>query len=72
MGVFHPDDMSGIILEAYVRKLQSKPINLEELIAPQKKPVDGAKKKANQALKHNNPSCHAPCVRTCRASRDRG
>jgi len=26
----------------------------------------------NQALQHNDPSCHAPCVRTCRASRGRG
>jgi hypothetical protein len=30
------------------------------------------KKPANQALQHNDPSCHAPCVRTCRASRGRG
>jgi len=29
-------------------------------------------KKPNQALQHNDPSCHAPCVRTCRASRGRG
>jgi hypothetical protein len=26
----------------------------------------------NQALQHNDPSCHAPCMRTCRASRGRG
>jgi len=26
----------------------------------------------NQALQHNDPSCHAACVRTCRASRGRG
>ena len=30
------------------------------------------KTEANQALQHNDPSCHAPCVRTCRASRGRG
>ena len=29
-------------------------------------------KAPNQALQHNDPSCHAPCVRTCRASRGRG
>ena len=29
-------------------------------------------KPANQALQHNDPSCHAPCMRTCRASRGRG
>jgi len=29
-------------------------------------------KQPNQALQHNDPSCHAPCVRTCRASRGRG
>jgi hypothetical protein len=29
-------------------------------------------KRPNQALQHNDPSCHAPCVRTCRASRGRG
>ena len=28
--------------------------------------------RANQALQHNDPSCHAPCMRTCRASRGRG
>jgi hypothetical protein len=33
--------------------------------------LDG-KDRANQALQHNDPSCHAPCVRTCRASRGRG
>jgi hypothetical protein len=26
----------------------------------------------NQALQHNDPGSHAPCVRTCRASRGRG
>ena len=26
------------------------------------------RKSPNQALQHNDPSCHAPCVRTCRAS----
>jgi len=30
------------------------------------------KSRANQALQHNDPSCHAPCMRTCRASRGRG
>jgi len=29
-------------------------------------------KRPNQALQHNDPSCHAPCIRTCRASRGRG
>jgi hypothetical protein len=29
-------------------------------------------KTPNQALQHNDPSCHAPCMRTCRASRGRG
>ena len=33
--------------------------------------LDG-KDRANQALQHNDPSCHAPCMRTCRASRGRG
>ena len=27
---------------------------------------------ANQALQHNDPSCHVPCLRTYRASRGRG
>jgi hypothetical protein len=26
----------------------------------------------NQALQHNDPSCHVPCLRTYRASRGRG
>ena len=30
------------------------------------------KKRANQALQHNDPSCHVPCLRTYRASRGRG
>jgi len=29
-------------------------------------------KRANQALQHNDPSCHVPCLRTYRASRCRG
>jgi len=29
-------------------------------------------KRPNQALQHNDPSCHVPCVRTYRASRGRG
>jgi len=28
--------------------------------------------KPNQALQHNDPSCHVPCLRTYRASRGRG
>lgn len=31
-GIFHPDDMSGIILTAYHRKLNSKPLGVEEEI----------------------------------------
>ena len=30
------------------------------------------KKEPNQALRHNDPSCHVPCLRTYRASRGRG
>ena len=30
------------------------------------------KGRANQALQHNDPSCHESCLRTPRASRDRG
>ena len=30
------------------------------------------KKEPNQALQHNDPSCHVSCLRTPRASRDRG
>ena len=29
-------------------------------------------KKPNQALQHNDPSCHVSCLRTPRASRGRG
>ena len=32
----------------------------------------GEWKAPNQALQHNDPSCHVPCVRTDRASRGRG
>ena len=31
-----------------------------------------SKKPPNQALQHNDPSCHVPCLRTNRASRGRG
>lgn len=33
IGVFHPDDMSGIILNSFWRHLNSKPLNLDEQIA---------------------------------------
>jgi len=32
MGIFHPDDMSGIILLSFHRHLNSKPIELEKQI----------------------------------------
>ena len=32
VGVFHPDDISGIILHSYWRRLNELPINLEEQI----------------------------------------
>ena len=30
MGIFHPDDMSGIILDSYQRKLKGEEIKLDE------------------------------------------
>jgi len=36
------------------------------------KDAQEARKKANQALQHNDPSCHVSCLRTPRASRGRG
>ncbi len=44
MGVFHPDDMSSIILESYVRRLKNVPIRLEEQVAYYKEYWDKAKK----------------------------
>lgn len=32
IGINHPDDMSGIILESYVRKLRGEPLLLEEQV----------------------------------------
>lgn len=32
LGIYHPDDMSGIILDSYWRKLNNHPIRLEEQI----------------------------------------
>jgi peroxiredoxin len=32
LGIFHPDDMSGIILTSYWRHLQSRPIKLDEQV----------------------------------------
>lgn len=51
MGIFHPDDMSGIILESYVRRLQKLPIRLEEQIAEYKKYWEEAKKADEDAKK---------------------
>lgn len=55
IGIFHPDDMSGIILDSFWRHLNSKPIELEKQVAhyqqfwkvnaePEKKncPLDGS------------------------------
>lgn len=55
IGIFHPDDMSGIILDSFWRHLNSQPIKLEEQVAfyqrfwkvnaePKKKncPLDGS------------------------------
>lgn len=33
IGVYHPDDMSGIILDSYYRRLHGQPIRLEEQVA---------------------------------------
>lgn len=33
MGVFHPDDMSGIILDSFWRRLNSRPLELEKQVA---------------------------------------
>lgn len=44
MGIFHPDDMSGIILDSYVRYLRKEPIRLEDQIAVYKKFWEDAKK----------------------------
>ena len=32
LGIWHPDDMSGIILTSYLRKVHNLPINLEEQV----------------------------------------
>jgi len=32
LGIFHPDDMSGIILDSFWRHLNNSPINLQEQI----------------------------------------
>ena len=37
IGIFHPDDMSGIILESYMRYLKKEPIKLDEQVAYCKK-----------------------------------
>ncbi|MFC1610377.1 DUF6794 domain-containing protein [Myxococcota bacterium] len=33
LGIRHPDDMSGIILESYMRRLKGEPIELEKQVA---------------------------------------
>jgi hypothetical protein len=33
LGIDHPDDMSGIILESFVRHVKQEPINLDEQVA---------------------------------------
>jgi hypothetical protein len=37
IGIMHPDDMSGVILESYVRYLKKEPIKLDEQVAFYKK-----------------------------------
>lgn len=44
MGVSHPDDMSGIILDSYVRYLRKEPIRRDEQIAFYKKYWEAAEK----------------------------
>ena len=33
LGINHPDDMSGIVLESYVRHVKQEPIKLDEQVA---------------------------------------
>ncbi len=51
-GIYHPDDMSAIILDSYHRKLNSKPIKLEEQIKFYKEYWDKAK--ANELKKEQD------------------
>lgn len=44
MGIFHPDDMSGIILESYVRYLRKEPLRVEEQVDQYKQYWEEAKK----------------------------
>jgi hypothetical protein len=51
MGIFHPDDMSGIILESYVRYLKREPLRVEEQVADYKKYWEEAKKAEEEMRK---------------------
>jgi hypothetical protein len=63
------------LFDRYVALCRAKQELREELIVRPPAKIDISsehKKRPNQALQHNDPSCHAPCVRTCRASWGRG
>lgn len=51
MGVYHPDDMSGIILDNYYHHLKQEPTNLDSLIAHYKKYWEEAKVKDSVSKK---------------------
>ncbi len=57
MGIFHPDDMSGIILDSYVRYLRNEPLRVDEQVAHYKryweemKKAEEAEKKADEKAK---------------------
>src|SRR5262249_21356732 len=45
MGLFHPDDMSGVILDSYWRRKNGKPLDVEDQVAKYKEFWENSKKR---------------------------
>jgi hypothetical protein len=48
MGIQHPDDMSGIVLDSYWRKLHGEPIALQEQVDSYKQYWEKVKTSSNE------------------------
>ena len=76
-GTKHPDPEKFERIVALIDShLLDEEVNLSSsdviMMVPSRDWIADARKRANQALQHNDPSCHVSCLRTPRASRGRG
>jgi hypothetical protein len=76
-GTTHPDPLKFERVVASIDShLLDEEVNLSSsdviMMVSLREWIADAKKRANQALQHNDPSCHVSCLRTPRASWGRG